>query len=244
MPRFRGSCGCYSKDAARELGLPAAIFLNWLEDKYEYHYNKGDLVDGMFYDDQKSIAEDLVFEIKMLYRAIEKVEEAGYLVKKVGYRPGTTIKTTWWGLKKDGRMGVSESTKMGVSIESTKMGVSILNDTNHDTAGVEGGSIMECGMMKAVIQKFIRDHQSQSNPIAFTPSKFKEYYPELKEWAIVNGIKIDRAKVLTVLENALNEMQNDGWLAGKDMAIAFKDTCIGSRIKKQQKKGGLNDNDW
>jgi hypothetical protein len=98
--------------------------------------------------------------------------------------------------------------------------------------------------MKSIIQKFIRDHQSQSNPIAFSPSRFKEYYPALKEWAIDNGIKLDRQKVLTVLENALDEMQNDGWLAGKDMAIAFKDTCIGSRINKQQKKGGLNDNEW
>jgi hypothetical protein len=98
--------------------------------------------------------------------------------------------------------------------------------------------------MKGIIQKFVRDHQSQSNPITFTPSKLKEYYPSLREWAIDNGIKLDRQKVLTVLENALDEMQNDGWLAGKDMAIAFKDTCIGSRIKKQQKKGGLNDNEW
>ena len=99
-------------------------------------------------------------------------------------------------------------------------------------------------MMKALVQKFVRDHQSQSDPITFTPSKLKEYYPSLKEWAIDNGINLDRAMINTVLENAYSEMTNDGWLAGKDIAIAFKDTCIGTRIKKQQKKGGLNDNEW
>ena len=246
MPRFKGSCGCYSREAALELGLPAAILLNWLEDKYTHYDKKGELVDGMFWADQTGVADELAFEIKMLYRAIEKLEEHGILIKRVGYRPNSTVKTTWWGLVEyipgEKSMGVSESTKMGVSIESTKMGVSILNNTNNNTNG--GGGILDYGIMKALIQKFVREHQSQSNPITFTPSKLKEYYPSLKEWAIDNGINLDRAMVNTVLENAYSEMTNDGWLAGKDIAIAFKDTCIGTRIKKQQKKGGLNDNEW
>lgn len=144
MPKYSGSCGCYNREAALELGLPAAILLNWLEDKYTHYERKGVLVDGMFWTDQSSLADELAFEIKMLYRAIEKLEEKGILIKRVGYRPGTTVKTTWWGLVEhisgEQSMGVSESTKMGVSIESTKMGVSILNDTNEQNQeGVEDG---------------------------------------------------------------------------------------------------------
>lgn len=245
MPLYEGSCGCYNWDEAKQFGVTAAILLNWFKNCYRHYKNKGELADGMFWHDQKDIADELAFGLKMLYNAIEVLEDAGIIRKKIGYRPGTNKKTTWWGLIEDQvPLEVSESAQTALSVNA-QTAVSIYNKTNNNnTEGDGGGSIIDFGMMKAVIQKFVRDHQSQSNPITFTPSKLKEYYPSLKEWAIDNGIKLDRQKILTVLENALDEIQNDGWLAGKDMAIAFKDTCIGSRIKKQQKKGGLNDNEW
>lgn len=243
MPLYEGSCGCYNWEEAKEYGVIPAIVLNWVKNSYRHYKNKDALVDDMFWHDQSAVADDLALDVRVLYRAIETLEEAGVLRKRVGYRPGTTRKTTWWGFTDEYKSsGVSQSTKMALSIESTKKVVSILNDTNNDTNG--GGSIIDYGMMKALVQKFVRDHQSQSDPITFTPSKLKEYYPSLKEWAIDNGINLDRAMINTVLENAYSEMTNDGWLAGKDIAIAFKDTCIGTRIKKQQKKGGLNDNEW
>lgn len=243
MPLYEGSCGCYNWEEAKEYGVIPAIVLNWVKNSYRHYKNKDALVDDMFWHDQSAVADDLALDVRVLYRAIETLEEAGVLRKRVGYRPGTTRKTTWWGFTDEYKgSGVSQSTKMALSIESTKKVVSILNDTNNDTNG--GGSIIDYGMMKALVQKFVRDHQSQSDPITFTPSKLKAYYPSLKEWAIDNGINLDRAMINTVLENAYSEMTNDGWLAGKDIAIAFKDTCIGTRIKKQQKKGGLNDNEW
>lgn len=243
MPLYEGSCGCYNWEEAKEYGVIPAIVLNWVKNSYRHYKNKDALVDDMFWHDQSAVADDLALDVRVLYRAIETLEEAGVLRKRVGYRPGTTRKTTWWGFTDEYKSsGVSQSTKMALSIESTKKVVSILNDTNNDTNG--GGSIIDYGMMKALVQKFVRDHQSQSDPITFTPSKLKGYYPSLKEWAIDNGINLDRAMINTVLENAYSEMTNDGWLAGKDIAIAFKDTCIGTRIKKQQKKGGLNDNEW
>lgn len=245
MPLYEGSCGCYNWDEAKQFGVTAAILLNWFKNSYRHYKNKGELVDGMFWHDQKDVADELAFGVKMLCNAIDVLEGASVIKKKIGYRPGTTKKTTWWGFDEQYmqlRKEISESAQTAVS-GSAQTAVSILKETkNNDTNG--RGSIIDYGMMKALIQKFVRDHQSQSNPIAFTPSKLKEYYPALKEWAIDNGINIDRQKVLTVLENAYSEMTNGGWLEGKDMAIAFKDTCIGSRIKKQQKKGGLNDNDW
>lgn len=235
MPRFKGSCGCYNREDARTIGLVPAIVWNDMLDRSE-HFG----INPMWYD-QKDAAERLGIPERTLYRAVDTLVEVGRIAKKKGYRPGTTVSTTWVTINEEGNVAVPGTTDLAVPRKSD-LAVPIYNDTNNDTDG--GGSIIDYGMMKALIQKFVRDHQSQSDPITFTPSKLKEYYPSLKEWAIDNGIKLDRAMVNTVLENAYSEMTNDGWLAGKDIAIAFKDTCIGTRIKKQQKKGGLNDNEW
>ena len=235
MPRFKGSCGCYNREDARAIGLVPAIVWNDMLDRSE-HFG----INPMWYD-QKDAAERLGIPERTLYRAVDVLVEAGRITKKKGYRPGTTTSTTWVTINEEDSVAVPGTTHLAVP-RNDDLAVPILNDTNNDTNG--GGSIIDYGMMKALIQKFVRNHQSQSDPITFTPSKLKEYYPSLKEWAIDNGINLDRAMINTVLENAYSEMTNDGWLAGKDIAIAFKDTCIGTRIKKQQKKGGLNDNEW
>lgn len=236
MPRFKGSCGCYNREDARQLGLVPAIVWNDMLDRAE-HFD----INPMWYD-QKDAAERLGMSETSLKRAVDKLVEAGRITKRKGYRPGTTVSTTWITIFENVNDDTSRKSDLTLPRKSD-LAVPIYNDTNNDTNGGSGG-IIEYGMMKALIQKFIRQHQSQSNPITFTPSKLKEYYPALKEWAIDNGINVDRAMVNTVLENAYSEIQSDGWLSGKDMAIAFKDTCIGTRMKKQQKKGGLNDNEW
>lgn len=235
MPRFKGSCGCYNREDARTIGLVPAIVWNDMLDRSE-HFG----INPMWYD-QKDAAERLGIPERTLYRAVDVLVEVGRIAKKKGYRPGTTTSTTWVTINEEDSVAVPGTTHLAVP-RNDDLAVPILNDTNNDTNG--GGSIIDYGMMKALVQKFVRNHQSQSDPITFTPSKLKEYYPSLKEWAIDNGINLDRAMINTVLENAYSEMTNDGWLAGKDIAIAFKDTCIGTRIKKQQKKGGLNDNEW
>jgi hypothetical protein len=228
----------FDREMAAEHGINAALLYQELKRKQRYWRSQGKLEDGFFYCDQGEIAEWVLVHPNTIGKAAKVLEEANLIEKKVSYRPGTLTPTTWWKVVDD-----SESTPEVISSNHSESDYHIKSNTLSTTEG-GGGSIIDKDLMKSIIQKFIRDHQSQSNPIAFSPSRFKEYYPALKEWAIDNGIKLDRQKVLTVLENALDEMQNDGWLAGKDMAIAFKDTCIGSRINKQQKKGGLNDNEW
>lgn len=234
----------FDREMATEYGINAALLYQELKRKQHYWGSQGKLEDGFFYCDQGEIAEWILVHPNTVGKAAKVLEDAGVIEKKVSYRPGTLTPTTWWKVVED-----SESTPEVISNTHSKSDYHIKSNTSSTTGGDGGdsnevGSIIDRDLMKGIIQKFVRDHQSQSNPITFTPSKLREYYPSLKEWAIDNGIKLDRQKILTVLENALDEMQNDGWLAGKDMAIAFKDTCIGSRIKKQQKKGGLNDNEW
>lgn len=233
----------FDRGIAEKFGVSAALLYNELVRK-QFHWEKeGKLVDGWFYKDQKTIADWLLMSTSTLGRAAEALEGAGLIKRKTAYKPGTNETTTWWSVSQDFQNEIPGIVKM-TNPRNRQNDESYIKANTTATTGEGVGSALDFGMMKAVIQKFIRDHQSQSNPITFTPSKLKEYYPALKEWAIDNGIDLDRQKILTVLENAYSEMTNDGWLAGKDMAIAFKDTCIGTRMKKQQKKGGLNDNEW
>lgn len=236
MPRFKGSCGCYNREDARQLGLAPAIVWNDMLDRAE-HFN----INPMWYD-QKEAAERLGIPERTLYRAVDMLVKVGRIAKKKGYRPGTTVSTTWVTISEDSNVAIPGTTHLAVP-RNPDLAVPILKDTNNDT-DEGGGGIVDFGMMKAIIQKFIRENQSQEHPITFSPSKLKEYYPSLKEWAIDNGIVIGRKEILTVLDNTIDEIRNEGWMDGKDIAIAFKDTCIGARLKKQQKKGGLNDNEW
>lgn len=132
MPKYEGSCGCYSYSNAKRYGLVAAILMNFIEDKQRFFSNRDELIDGMFWSDQKDIAEQLAIEERVLYRAISKLESEGIIIKRVGYKPGTQVRTTWWKLNsEDASNAVSETTKMAVS-ETTKMVVSILKKTNNN----------------------------------------------------------------------------------------------------------------
>lgn len=229
-----------NRDLMRALGVAEAMLIGELASELRYWKKANKLVDGeWFYSTNENLEDRIPFSRPSLKKAADHLEEIGLIeTKLMGVPAKKYYRINAAQLEKFFKQDCKKVYNLGCKDFSTK------NIEEEYTTTSSGGSALDFGMMKAIVQKFVRDHQSQSNPITFTPSKLKEYYPALKEWAIDNGIKLDRQKVLTVLENALDEIQNDGWLAGKDMAIAFKDTCIGSRIKKQQKKGGLNDNEW
>lgn len=89
MPRFRGTCGCYNRQDARELGLAPAIVWNDMLDRSE-HFD----TNPMWYD-QKEAADRLGMSETSLKRAVDKLVEAGRITKRRGYRPGTTMSTTW-----------------------------------------------------------------------------------------------------------------------------------------------------
>lgn len=89
MPRYRGSCGCYNRQDARELGLVPAIVWNDMLDRSE-HFN----TNPMWYD-QKAAATRLGIEYHRLNRAVKTLEEAGRIKTAGGFRPNSVIKTTW-----------------------------------------------------------------------------------------------------------------------------------------------------
>lgn len=89
MPRFKGSCGCYNRDDARQFGVVPAIVWNDMLDRSE-HFD----TNPMWYD-QCDAAERLGIPRQTINRAVKTLEEVGRIETKLGYRPGTTITTTW-----------------------------------------------------------------------------------------------------------------------------------------------------
>lgn len=170
MPLYEGSCGCYNWSEAKQYGVTAAILLNWFKNSYRHYKNKGELVDDMFWHDQKDIADEIAFGIKMLYNAIEVLEEAGIIRKKIGYRPGTTKKTTWWGFAEGQvRLEVSESAQTAVSIESAQTAVSIYNETKKEDSLGEGEDIIpKADVTKPFIEITVYDSDDSCKTITVT----------------------------------------------------------------------------
>ena len=131
MPRFKGSCGCYNRQDARELGLAPAIVWNDILDRAE-HFN----TNPMWYD-QKDAGERLGIPERSMNRAVDKLVEAGRIAKKKGYRPGTTVSTTWITILEES-VGGSRNDDLAVT-RNDDLAVPILNDTEErDSQSVSG----------------------------------------------------------------------------------------------------------
>lgn len=129
MPRFKGSCGCYNREDARTIGLVPAIVWNDMLDRAE-HFE----INPMWYD-QKDAAERLGIPERTLYRAVDTLVEAGRIAKKKGYRPGTTISTTWITINEEGSVAVPGTTDLAVP-RMPDLAVPILKETKQrDSSG-------------------------------------------------------------------------------------------------------------
>lgn len=122
MPRYKGTCGCYNRHDARELGLVPAIVWNDMLDRSE-HFD----ANPMWYD-QKDAAERLGIPERTMYRAVDVLVEAGRITKKKGYRPGTTTSTTWITINEESDVAVPGTTDLAVP-RSDDLAVPILKET-------------------------------------------------------------------------------------------------------------------
>lgn len=130
MPKYKGTCGCYNRQDARELGLVPAIIWNDMLDRSE-HFD----INPMWYD-QKDAAERLGIPERTLYRAVDTLVEAGRITKKKGYRPGTTTTTTWVTIVEDDSVAVPGTTDLAVP-RNDDLAVPILKETEErDSQGV------------------------------------------------------------------------------------------------------------
>lgn len=120
MPKFKGSCGCYNRQDARDLGLAPAIVWNDLMDRAE-HFD----INPIWYD-QKDAAERLGMDRSMVNRAIVKLSEVGRIKKKAGYRPNSNTRTTWIEIIEEARFLKAANR----DFRNHQNEISIINDTN------------------------------------------------------------------------------------------------------------------
>lgn len=122
MPRFKDACGCYNKSDAAQFGLATAVVWFDILNHAEIHN-----INPVWYD-QKRASERLGIPCSTVSDSINKLTEAGRLKKKVGYRPGTTVKTTWLEIMAEDLDGNQKSGDR-ISKKSDSR-ISILKDNN------------------------------------------------------------------------------------------------------------------
>ena len=146
MPRYRGTCGCYNRQDARELGLAPAIVWNDMLDRSE-HFN----INPMWYD-QKDAAERLGIPERSMNRAVERLAEAGRIKKKKGYRPGTTTSTTWVTIIEEESVGGSRNDDLAVP-RNDDLAVPILKETKENDTDTIGISNVETNSEETIRMK-------------------------------------------------------------------------------------------
>lgn len=86
----------FNREMAREYGVTAALIYQEVYRKYFYWREQGKLQDGMFWCDQKAMAEWLLISTQTLYRTVKVLKEAGLISTETHYKPGSSETTTWW----------------------------------------------------------------------------------------------------------------------------------------------------
>ena len=121
MPKYKCASGCYNKHDAREFGLAAAVVWNDIIDRAE-HFDS----EKIWYD-QGMASERLGIPQQTISRSLKTLEEAGRINVEGGYRPNSSIRTTWVTISKD-YLDDNLITQNGYS-KVTQNGYSILNET-------------------------------------------------------------------------------------------------------------------
>lgn len=114
----------YETGVAKKYGLIPAILFEHVKRFCNYHDHK----EGKeYWHSQAEIADVLCVDRGSINKAKNTLEEAGLIKTKIGYKPGTHEKTTFWSIydnsscisDENPHQGVSETAKFGVS-ETTK----------------------------------------------------------------------------------------------------------------------------
>ena len=159
MPRFKGSCGCYNREDARQLGLAAAVVWNDMLDRAE-HFESN----PMWYD-QKEAANRLGMSETSLKRAVDKLVDAERITKRKGYRPGTTISTTWITIFENVNSDTSRKSDLTLPRKSD-LTLPILKDTKETDLLGEEGSEDTIPLAQGDVQAWLYDTDENGKTIA------------------------------------------------------------------------------
>lgn len=125
----------FSREFAQQYGMIAALVYQELYRKYFYWSEQGQLVDGFFWCDQKTIADWLLISTKTLGRAVNTLKDEGLIETETHYKPGSSETTTWWKVTK-------WDSSMGQNVQSCESGQNVASyikaDTVADTESVSG----------------------------------------------------------------------------------------------------------
>lgn len=183
MPRFKGSCGCYNRQDARELGLAPAIVWNDMIDRAE-HFD----MNPMWYD-QKDAAERLGMSETTLKRAADKLVEAGRITKRKGYRPGTTTSTTWVTILEE---DYDTSRKSDLTLpRKSDLTLPILKETKEnetETKEPQNVSRMKPEALYARVHSFFKGPNEMRKQKVQAIKQLQEEY-ELSDKTILDGMK-------------------------------------------------------
>lgn len=234
MPRYKGSCGCYNRQDARELGLAPAVVWNDVLDRSE-HFD----TNPMWYD-QKDAAERLGMSETTLKRSVDKLVEAGRIAKRKGYRPGTTVSTTWITIFENVNDDTSRKSDLTLPRKSD-LTLPILKDTKErdlllgsaeedDCEGEEteeeSVAILPLTQLLATISQLVRTHNKrEKEKLFFDKKRMEANYPALKEKLEDAGLDFGKKEVEQVFKRALDSI-NDAdskanYLAGTNQVDVF-----------------------
>lgn len=90
----------FSREFAQQYGMTAALVYQELYRKYFYWAGQGQLTDGFFWCDQKTIADWLLISTKTLSRVVKTLKDEGLIETETHYKPGSSETTTWWKVTK------------------------------------------------------------------------------------------------------------------------------------------------
>lgn len=183
MPRYKCASGCYNKHDARELGLAAAVVWNDIIDRAE-HFDE----EKIWYD-QGMASERLGIPQQTISRCLKTLEEANRITTEGGYRPRSSVRTTWVTVSKD-YLDDNLITQNGYS-KVTQNGYSILNDTeeNETESQVTQTQVkMKPEALYARVHSFFKGPNEMRKQKIEAIKKLQEEY-ELSDDTIINGMK-------------------------------------------------------
>lgn len=191
----------FNRELAKEYGVSAALLYQELQRSQYYWERAGKLNDdGMFWKDQKDIAEWILLSTKTISRAIKDLEDAGLIKKKVGYRPGTTTPTTWWRvISKTDKMSISKNghdvhfyikanTKSNTVKENDK-GDNQEDNSSLDSSSEDGGEVR---MRPEVLYQKVRQVWPGSNNEMRKQkvAGLEKLQEDLSDESIIEGIRL------------------------------------------------------
>ena len=211
MPKYKGTCGCYNKDDARQFGLVPAIVWNDMLDRSE-HFN----TNPMWYD-QKDASERLGIEYHRVNRAVKTLEDLGRITTKGGYRPKSSVKTTWVTIN-DVEISNSNFRNEQNEISRNEQNENpILKETNNDTTTTGCQQRMKPSALRDAIAREFKKRPTSPTQSRLATEKLQE---QMSDDDILRVIK-NRSKGTFTKKDGTTWEANPAWVFNPNNTGAF-----------------------